>query len=126
MSTMPTQHRKKLIYTLYNPVEAPGTLPSDTSTISSGEQYIDLTPGTYLLWQAVVRLGDGSQSIEVPIQVRNEDAEWHHHLIQQNQAAIQLLDSWLSEPPTPDAAANWAAFEKIVDEDRLSNRKLFT
>jgi hypothetical protein len=127
MITIPVKYRGKLVSNLYNSafIESLGTMPSDSLTSNSVEQYADLTLETYLLWQTVVRLSDGSQSIDVPIQVRNDDVEWRRRQIQQNQTAVQLLDSWLSEPATPEAAANWEAFKKIVDEDRLSDRKLF-
>jgi hypothetical protein len=45
---------------------------------------------------------------------------------QKNQAAINLLDSWLEE--TEDAAEHqeaWDFLQTALDEDRLSDRPLF-
>jgi excisionase family DNA binding protein len=42
-----------------------------------------------------------------------------------NQAAIELLDSWLVEGDEEEQRETWEYLKKALDEDRLSNRKLF-
>lgn len=45
---------------------------------------------------------------------------------QKNQAAIALLDSWLSEDEeAAEHQQTWDYLKKVLDEDRLSDRLLF-
>ena len=45
---------------------------------------------------------------------------------QKNQAAINLLDSWLSEDEDAcEHQQTWDYLKKVMDEDRLSDRPLF-
>ncbi|UXE58662.1 MAG: hypothetical protein KA717_21790 [Woronichinia naegeliana WA131] len=45
---------------------------------------------------------------------------------QKNQAAIDLLDSWLSEDEdASEHQQTWDYLKKVMDEDRLSDRPLF-
>jgi hypothetical protein len=45
---------------------------------------------------------------------------------QKNQAAINLLDSWLSEDEdASEHQQTWDYLKKVMDEDRLSDRPLF-
>ncbi len=53
------------------------------------------------------------------------EAEWRRKQIEKNQAAIQLLDSWLAEEETQEQRETWEFLKKALDEDRLSYRKLF-
>ncbi|GBF81823.1 hypothetical protein [Aphanothece sacrum] len=46
---------------------------------------------------------------------------------QKNQAAIDLLDSWLSEDEdASEHQQTWDYLKKAMDEDRLSDRPLFS
>jgi hypothetical protein len=45
--------------------------------------------------------------------------------IEKNQVAIQLLDAWLAEPETQEQKETWEYLRRVLDEDRLSDRKLF-
>ena len=47
--------------------------------------------------------------------------------IQRNQAAIQLLESWcnVSEEDAREQRETFEYLKRALDEDRLSNRKLF-
>ena len=42
-----------------------------------------------------------------------------------NQAAIDLIDSWLNEDDPAEHQETWDFLKKALDEDRLSNRPLF-
>ncbi|MEB3191662.1 MAG: hypothetical protein VKL42_15090 [Snowella sp.] len=45
---------------------------------------------------------------------------------QKNQAAIALLDSWLSDDEdASEHQQTWEYLKKVMDEDRLSDRPLF-
>ena len=47
--------------------------------------------------------------------------------VQKNQAAIALLDSWLSdEEDANEQKLTWNFLKTALDEDRLSNRPLFS
>jgi hypothetical protein len=48
--------------------------------------------------------------------------------IRKNQPAIELLRSWMETKDEDDAAEQretWEYLKKVLDEDRLSDRKLF-
>ena len=53
-----------------------------------------------------------------------EDEALKARQIQRNQVAIQLLRSWRSEDEQ-EQRETWEYLKKALDEDRLSNRKLF-
>lgn len=42
-----------------------------------------------------------------------------------NQAAIELLRSWREEGDKEEQRETWEYLKKVLDEDRLSDRKLF-
>jgi len=42
-----------------------------------------------------------------------------------NQAAIDLMDSWLNEDDPAEHQETWDFLKKALDEDRLSSRPLF-
>ena len=42
-----------------------------------------------------------------------------------NQAAIDLIDSWINEDDPTEHQETWDFLKKALDEDRLSNRPLF-
>jgi hypothetical protein len=45
---------------------------------------------------------------------------------EKNQAAIDLLDSWLNDDEDPvDQQQAWECLKTALDEDRLSDRPLF-
>jgi uncharacterized protein Yka (UPF0111/DUF47 family) len=46
--------------------------------------------------------------------------------IQKNQAVIELLKSWEEEGDEIEQTETWQFLRKALDEDRLSNRPLFT
>lgn len=53
------------------------------------------------------------------------DAEWRSRQIERNQAAIRLLESSLVEGDSDEQRETWEWLRKALDEDRLSDRKLF-
>ncbi len=59
-----------------------------------------------------------------PAEEDQEEAE-RRQQIQQNQAAIQLLDSWLQEESTPDGRAAWEQFKQVMNEDRAPEWQVF-
>ena len=60
-----------------------------------------------------------------PAPAEESEAEWRRKQIEKNQAAIRLLDSWLAEEPTQEQQEAWEDLKRALDEDRLSDRKLF-
>jgi hypothetical protein len=57
--------------------------------------------------------------------VPSTDAQERLDQIQKNQAAIQLLRLW-REGDEQEQRETWEYLERVLDEDRLSNRKLFS
>ena len=53
------------------------------------------------------------------------EAEWRRRQIERNQGAIMLLESWLVEGDAEEQRETWEWLRKALDEDRLSDRKLF-
>ena len=56
------------------------------------------------------------------------EEERRQRQIEKNQAAIALLDSWLNETDPEvirEQQETWEYLKRVLDEDRLSYRKLF-
>lgn len=45
--------------------------------------------------------------------------------IEKNKGLIALLDEWLADPDAEEQKETWEFLRKALDEDRLSDRKLF-
>ena len=65
----------------------------------------------------------GLAADEYALQVLEE--QLRQERIQRNQAAIQLLQSWIEEGDEEEQRETGEFLMKALDEDRLSNRKLF-
>jgi hypothetical protein len=57
--------------------------------------------------------------------VHNRRPEEQVSLPPENIAAIKLLDSWLNEE-TQGESEEWESIKRTIDENRLSDRKLFS
>ena len=94
--------------------------PANTASVSLEllVHEIEATPREH--WQdLLIMLRQFRQKLQPVVVVNPEQA-------QKNQAAIDLLDSWLSD--SEDAAEHqrsWDLLKVALDEDRLSNRPLF-
>ena len=45
--------------------------------------------------------------------------------VQKRQAAVELLTSWLGDGDEQEQREAWEYLRRVLDEDRLSDRKLF-
>lgn len=71
-------------------------------------------------WEGIKLITENLQTTETNIQkVFHQQAK--------NQAAIELLKSWLENPENvEEQKETWEYLKQVLDEDRLSDRKLFT
>ena len=55
------------------------------------------------------------------------EEERRRHQREKNQGAIELLDSWVnvSDEEAEEQRETWEYLKRVLDEDRLSYRKLF-
>jgi len=59
-----------------------------------------------------------------PAEEDEEEVERRQQILK-NQAAIQLLDSWLQEEITPEKQAAWEQFKQVMNEDRAPEWQIF-
>jgi hypothetical protein len=60
-----------------------------------------------------------------PLNGVDSEAEERRLQIERNQAAIRLLRSWREEGDEQEQKETWEFIRRALDEDRLSDRKLF-
>jgi hypothetical protein len=71
---------------------------------------------------------EGISSLAAPAPAQDYKTLWRQRQLQKAQTLIALMQSWRAEDAAEDQeklAADWEAFQKALNEDRPSNRKLF-
>lgn len=51
--------------------------------------------------------------------------EWWQEQLEKNRALAAILESWIQEGDEEEQRETWEFLRKALDEDRLSDRKLF-
>lgn len=101
-----------------------GTPFSGLSHSPQEMQSSSVTPSGSLWLQTLVRLANESPRTASQSEIENKELSQSVAQSQKNRALIQLLRSW-REGDEHEQRSTWEYLKQALDEDRLSERKLF-
>ena len=100
------------------------------SPLSALSPYLDemqsssVTPSGFLWLQVLARMASETSLPISQSEIRKEEPQQSIAQSQKNRALIQLLRSW-REGDEQEQRSTWEYLKQALDEDRLSERKLF-